>query len=283
MRVSVYRPAGGNARLRLALTGEEYRHCSAGLTAPRLSIRGTIETGLEIWFLENKGLALSLSGTTCETSIASYKVGATDKKVSPVELPMALERNEHGPVLRTLEIPDVLLPEPALSRKRSNPQKLKENAQHLFKGTARVKGQEEQPPPPPLPEQAELVPTLAARGTQPHTVDFAQQEQPHMDASAFWNEVEGQGGEDYGLYDASTQPQPEIQPETTPPVASNVPAVVDVEHFDVPPDTPTISDLKAAIVMVNELATALGEEIVLVVENNQIRAKRKIVRFLDLE
>lgn len=277
MRVSVYRPAGGSPRLRIALNGDEYRHCAAGLDAPRLSIRGTMENGFEVWFLENKGLALTQSGTTFEASIAAYKLGATDKKTSPVEIPMSMERNDHGPVLRTLEIPDALLPETALSRRRSNPQKLKENAQHLFQGGARVKGKEEIPPPS---EQPELVPTLASRGHHnQHSQAFGQGAQPDpIDAHQFWDRLE-QGQEDFGL----DSPAPVPQPATTPPVTAPVPAVIDAEHFDIPPDTPTIADLKAAITMVNELASALGEEIALVVENNQVHAKRRIVRFVDLE
>lgn len=265
--------------MRIALNGEEYRHCSAGLQSPRLSIRGTMESGFEVWFHDSKGLSLTQSGFSFEASIAVHKVGATEKKTSPVEIPMAMERNDHGPVLRSLEVPDVLLPEAALSRRRCNPQKLKENAEHLFKGGARVKGKEQQPPPPPLPDQAEMVPTLAYRGHRNDEVqDFVPGTGPQpMDAHELWQRLEN-GDEDYGL-DAPPQPQP----ATDPPVTAHVPVVVDAEHFDIPPETPTISDLKAAIGMVNELAAALGEEIVLVVENNQIHAKRKIVHFVELD
>jgi hypothetical protein len=161
-----------------------------------------------------------------------------------------------------LEAPAVFLPEAARYRRRADPSKLKENAEQLFGGTARIKGAETTTQPIAY-EPAEQVPTLVQN---PKNVDFVPNDQPDS-SPEMWA-----GGDDtYGL------DLPIVQTEKLPVIEEEQP----IENP--PPDTPTISDLRAALAMVNELVVSLGDDVVLHLENNRIYAKRKIVRYVDLE
>lgn len=73
--------------------------------------------------------------------------------------------------------------------------------------------------------------------------------------------------------DAITIPDPIEVPVSVP-----VPEPAPIEH-----PSPTIVDLKDALQMVNELVDQLGESVVLSIdENGHVRAKRRIVQFVDL-
>lgn len=76
---------------------------------------------------------------------------------------------------------------------------------------------------------------------------------------------------------------PLIEPEPEPHPLKALLAEPNVPPVDVEPPTPTIVDLKEALQMVNELVEQLGDQVVLSIdENGHVRAKRRIVQFIDL-
>jgi hypothetical protein len=89
-----------------------------------------------------------------------------------------------------------------------------------------------------------------------------------------------QGGTEVAEVEREIEATP--QPET---IETLVPAPVpEPEPIDpIEPPTPTIVDLKDALQMVNELVDQLGESVVLSIdERGHVRAKRRIVQFIDL-
>lgn len=107
-----HRETIGNHRLRIAIDPEVGDILRRGLNRPRLQIEGTVVNGLRVWCAEEGGLSpvINRSSGAWATTLPIRRVRAREAIVSSVEVPIAWERDDTGPVLLIPRVPDVLLP-----------------------------------------------------------------------------------------------------------------------------------------------------------------------------
>lgn len=249
----VTRGGQGNRALRLRFTVEEVRQLTARLTVkPKMAFSGDLQRGLTVWFAPT-GFALDAIPLEPPGSLQSFinrlRVAAADKHVPDIEMVYKVQTFDGQ--TRFFIAPDNRLAQaPPFNTPRLVPARpapiVTSNGPRSYE-------------PPPL-----------AEGPPPPDPLVAEDETVSEELRNLFAPKEATPGEEIisGLEEAVAVAADKAPPTVEITKIATVKSVTDGE----------ISDLKAALSMVNEIAAKLGENVSLRVEDNRITARFREVR-----
>jgi hypothetical protein len=264
--VSIHKPTEGKHRLRLLVDRDIAHKLARGLKHPRLHVEGDCGHGFKIYCREHGGYAPILGkggGWYCAIPARRVKAREAPVKTTPVE--HYWDVDEHGPVLVIPRPPDAFLPQPLLDklpRCQLEPETALARAfsqaeKRLDREMAAMLHSAPKPdivPFPGLPSVPALDLTARARATgplpepEPEEPDEEPEPEPVPPSRGFYEPPAG-AREEAPAAEALTEPEPA-----------------------------TISDVAAAVALLNELIDRVGEQIHLSLDGNRLRAQRRVVR-----
>lgn len=262
--INVHHQTLGGHRVKISIDPGVASVLRRGLHMPRVLVDGTVSNGLRIWCAEAGGLApIHAQNGRWYVTLPVRRLRAREETVGSEDVATAWERDETGPVLLIPRLPDRLLPERVVEKLPNS--MVDQDTRHqraeyrLQRELARVNGKDLSFTPAPSDGVFHVRDALTPQASDQASLGRIVAQVEPADAltpAALVAQVEPA---------EAAPPQPEEFP----------PNLVDAPTGDA-------VDLKAAIEMVNELADRIGDGVVLTIEHGRVRARRRVVGYVDL-